>query len=85
MKKLSFAVKANMNKPPRVHVQSSDKKTTYGAFQANDCNEFNSWEKLSPEETIELKQYMNKTKTNLPPQSLHSFAFMFPWNFCLSS
>ena len=59
MKKLSFAVKANMNKPPRVHVQSSDKKTTYGAFQANDCSEFNSWEKLSPEETIELKQYMN--------------------------
>jgi hypothetical protein len=59
MKKLSFAVKANMNKPPRVHVQSADKKTTYGAFQANDCSEFNSWEKLSPEETIELKQYMN--------------------------
>jgi hypothetical protein len=59
MKKLSFAVKANMNKPPRVHVQSADKKTTYGAFQANDCNEFNSWEKLSTEETIELKQYMN--------------------------
>lgn len=59
MKKLSFAVKANMNKPPRVHVQSSDKKTTYGAFQANDCSEFNGWEKLSPEEIIELKQYMN--------------------------
>lgn len=48
-----------MNKPPRVHVQSSDKKTTYGAFQANDCSEFNGWEKLSPEETIELKQYIN--------------------------
>ena len=59
MKKLSFAVKANMNKPPRVHVQSADKKTTYGAFQANDCTEFNCWEKLSPEESIELKQYMN--------------------------
>lgn len=59
MKKLSFAVKANMNKPPRIHVQSADKKTTYGAFQANDCSEFNSWEKLNQEETIELKQYMN--------------------------
>lgn len=59
MKKLSFAVKANMNRPPRVHVQSADKKTTYGAFQANDCNEFNNWEKLDTEETIELKQYMN--------------------------
>ena len=59
MKKLSFAVKANMNKAPRVHVQSSDKKTTYGSFQANDCDEFNGWDKLSHEETIELKQYMN--------------------------
>lgn len=59
MKKLSFAVKANMNKPPRVHVQSADKKTTYGAFQANNCNEFNGWDRLSLEETIELKHYMN--------------------------
>ena len=48
-----------MNKPPRVHVQSSDKKKTYGSFQANDCDEFNGWDKLSPEEKIELKQYMN--------------------------
>lgn len=48
-----------MNKPPRVHVQSADKKTTFGAFQANDCTEFDAWEKLNPEETIELKQYMN--------------------------
>jgi hypothetical protein len=59
MKKLSFAVKANMNKPPRIHVQSADKKITYGAFQANDCSEFVNWDQLSPEETIELKQYMN--------------------------
>ncbi|RAP34910.1 hypothetical protein B1207_14555 [Legionella quinlivanii] len=59
MKKLSFAVKANMNKPPRVHVQSADKKTTYGSFQANHCNEFDSWDKLSQEEAIELKHYMN--------------------------
>ncbi|HAU0935422.1 TPA: hypothetical protein JBH70_15850, partial [Legionella pneumophila] len=59
MKKLSFAVKANMNKPPRVHVQSADKKTTYGSFQANNCDEFDAWNKLSPEETIELKHYMN--------------------------
>lgn len=48
-----------MNKPPRVHVQSSDKKTTYGSFQANDSTEFNGWEKLDTDETIELKQYMN--------------------------
>ncbi|STY78882.1 Uncharacterised protein [Legionella wadsworthii] len=59
MKKLSFAVKANMNKPPRVHVQSADKKATYGSFQANNCDEFDGWEKLSQEETIELKHYMN--------------------------
>ncbi|CAM2827392.1 Uncharacterised protein [Legionella steigerwaltii] len=59
MKKLSFAVKANMNKPPRVHVQSADKKTTYGSFQANNCDEFDSWDKLSQEEAIELKHYMN--------------------------
>lgn len=48
-----------MNKPPRVHVQSADKKITYGAFQANNCSEFTNWDQLSPEETIELKQYMN--------------------------
>lgn len=48
-----------MNKPPRVHVQSADKKTTYGSFQANNCDEFDSWDKLSQEETIELKHYMN--------------------------
>lgn len=62
MKKLSFAVKTNMNKPPRVHVQSADKKTTYGAFQANDCDEFHNWDRLNIEETIELKQYMNNLK-----------------------
>ena len=62
MKKLSFAVKANMNKPPRVHVQSADKKTTYGSFQANNCDEFNGWDKLSQEETIELNHYMNNLK-----------------------
>lgn len=83
MKKLSFAVKTNMNKPPRVHVQSADKKTTYGAFQANDCSEFNGWEKLSPEETIELKQYMNNliaiehyfSTQSLGEQRFHEFAF----------
>lgn len=48
-----------MNKPPRVHVQSADKKTTYGSFQSNNCDEFKDWDKLSLEETIELKQYMN--------------------------
>ncbi len=48
-----------MNKPPRVHVQSADKKATYGSFQANNCDEFDGWEKLSQEETIELKHYMN--------------------------
>ncbi|WP_019218366.1 hypothetical protein [Legionella tunisiensis] len=33
MKKLSFAVKANMNKPPRVHVQSADKKQPMAHFK----------------------------------------------------
>lgn len=51
-----------MNKPPRVHVQSADKKTTYGSFQANNCDEFDSWNKLSQEETIELKHYMNNLR-----------------------
>lgn len=59
MKKLSFSVKANMNKPPRIHVQSADKKTTYGSFQANNCDEFKGWDKLNLDEKIELKQYMN--------------------------
>jgi len=62
MKKLSFAIKANMNKPPRIHVQSSDKKTTHGSFQANDCNQFTNWEQLSSDETVELKHYMNNLK-----------------------
>lgn len=59
MKSLVFTVKRNLNKPPKIYVLSSDKKTTYGSFTADNFTQFKNWEQLNPEETIELKQYMN--------------------------
>lgn len=59
MKSLVFTVKRNLNKPPKIYVLSADKKTTYGSFSADNCTQFQNWEQLNLEETIELKQYMN--------------------------
>ena len=59
MKSLVFTVKRNLNKPPKIYVLSADKKTTYGSFSADNFTQFQNWEQLNSEETIELKQYMN--------------------------
>jgi hypothetical protein len=59
MKNLVFTVKRNLKKPPKIYVLSADKKTTYGSFTADNIAQFEHWEQLNPEETIELKQYMN--------------------------
>ncbi len=62
MKKLLFTVKRNINRPPKIYVASADRKTTYGSFTADSFDQFDNWESLSPEETIELKQYMDNMK-----------------------
>jgi len=59
MKNLIFNVKRNLKKPPKVYVVSPDKKVTYGSFTAVNPAEFDGWEALSTEQTIELKQYMH--------------------------
>lgn len=59
MKNLIFNVKRNLKKPPKVYVVSPDKKITYGSFTAINPAEFDGWEALSIEQTIELKQYMH--------------------------
>ena len=58
MKSLSFNVKRNLSKSPKIYVLSVDKKITYGSFSADNTAEFSGWEALSPAQKSELLQYM---------------------------
>lgn len=51
-------MKRNFKKTPKVYVLSNDKKITYGSFSASNPEEFLGWDNLSPDQEIELIQYM---------------------------
>ena len=57
-KLLRFEIRQNLRKPSRVYVKSVDLKVIYGSFQINEPDSFDGWDKLSINETIELKQFM---------------------------
>lgn len=58
MKNLSFNVKRNLSKSPKIYVLSVDKKITYGSFSADNTKEFSGWGALSAAQKSELLQYM---------------------------
>jgi len=76
-----------MSKPPKIYVASADRKTTYGSFTADNCDQFDNWESLNPEETVELKQYMDNMKAierNFSKKALNEqqdFRVRLPQNF----
>lgn len=86
-KQLRLEIKQNMRRPPRVYVKSTDLKITYGSFHANDPDGFDGWEKLTPEQTVELKQFIRNViavykylKPSLS-NSLADFRFRLPMEF----
>ena len=88
MKKLlRFEIKQNLRKPSRVYIKSIDLKTIYGSFQMDAPEDFDGWNKLSTEETIELKQFIqniravNKYLQPSASSALSDFRFRLPVDF----
>lgn len=88
MKKvLRFEIKQNLHKPSRIYVKSPDLKASYGYFHADNPFSFDGWNKLSPEQTIELKlfiQNLDAINTMLDKgasSNLIDFRFRLPMNF----
>lgn len=88
MKKLlRFEIKQNLRKPSRVYVKSADLKVVYGSFQMNDPKTFDGWDKLSINEAIELKQFMQNITAvyqhlrPTPQNALIDFRFRLPYEF----
>lgn len=63
MKYLRFDVKRNLNRSPRIYVKSLDLKVTYGTFPSDQPSQFDGWNQLSEDQTIELKQYIQNLNT----------------------
>lgn len=78
MKKLlRFEIKQNLRKPSRVYVKSVDSKTIYGSFQINSPDDFDGWDKLSFEENLELRQFIqniNAVNKYLRPNASNAMA-----------
>ncbi|CAM4500718.1 MAG: hypothetical protein LEGION0403_FIIPPAGN_01801 [Legionella sp.] len=62
MKSLSFNVKRNLSKSPKIYVLSVDKSITYGSFSADNTEEFSGWSALSSVQKSELLQYMQNMR-----------------------
>jgi hypothetical protein len=86
-KQLRLEIKQNLRKPPRVYVKSTDLKTIYGSFHVDETGGFDGWEKLTPEQTVELKQFIQNVTavySYLKPSLAHSladFRFRLPMEF----
>jgi len=59
MRRLSFEIKRNLKKSPRIHVKSSVTSAIYGSFLADKPDKFEGWKQMSKDEAIELKHYIN--------------------------
>jgi hypothetical protein len=62
MRLLSFEIKRNLKKPPRVYVKASKTRAIYGSFPANEPEKFEGLEKMSDAEKAEFKPYLNNLK-----------------------
>lgn len=87
MKKLLlFEIKQNLHRAARVYVKSPDLKVVYGSFRTDNTNSFEGWDKLTIEQTIELKQFIqnvNAVNDHLNPAQnnvLMDFRFRLPVN-----
>lgn len=85
MKKLlRFEIKQNLRKPPRVYVRSTETGELYGSFSTDATSNFDGFDKLSHEELIELRQYMqninavNKYLAPSPANMLTDFRLRLP-------
>ena len=68
MKLLSFEVKLNLKKAPRIHVRSSACNQIYGSFPANEPDKFEGRNKMNLQENNELNLYtsnLNAIKEHL--------------------
>lgn len=88
MKKLlAFEIKHNLHRAARVYVKSPDLKVIYGSFSIDNTTAFEDWDKLTIEQTIELKQFiqnLNAVNDHLKPDSnssLTDFRFRLPVTF----
>lgn len=88
MKKLlRFEIKQNLRKPARVYVRSVESNELYGSFKTNEPNEFDGFEKLSQDELLELRQYIqninaiNKYLSSTHPVVLTDFRLKLPAQF----
>lgn len=88
MKKLlRLEIKQNLRRPPRVYVKSTDLKTIYGSFHVDTPDGFDGWDKLSTEQSIELKQFMQNVTAVYqhlnpsPANTLTDFRFRLPYEF----
>lgn len=86
-KQLRLEIKQNLKKPPRVYVKSTDLKTTYGSFHVNGVDEFDGWDKLSTQQAVELRQFMQNVSAVYehlkpsPTNMLTDFRFRLPVEF----
>lgn len=87
MKKLLvFEIKHNLHRAARVYVKSPDLKLIYGSFSTDNTNAFDNWDKLTIEQTIELKQFvqnLNAVNDHLKPtanNALTDFRLRLPVN-----
>jgi len=87
MKKLlAFEIKQNLHRAARVYVKSPDLKVIYGSFNTDNTGAFEGWGKLTIEQTIELKQFIqniNAVNDHLNPTQnnvLTDFRFRLPVN-----
>jgi hypothetical protein len=87
MKKLLvFEIKHNLHRAARVYVKSPDLKVIYGSFSTDNTSIFDNWDKLTIEQTIELKQFiqnLNAITDHLKPianNALTDFRFRLPVN-----
>lgn len=88
MKKvLRFEIKQNLHRPARIYVKSPDLKSSYGYFHADNPSSFDGWDKLSPEQTIELKLFIqnidaiNTLLDKDASSNLVDFRFRLPIDF----
>ena len=88
MKKLlRLEIKQNLRRSPRVYVKSTDLKTIYGSFRIDTPDSFDGWDKLSIEQTIELKHFMQNITAvyqhlnPAPANTLTDFRFRLPHEF----
>lgn len=88
MKKLlRFEMKQNLRRPTRIYVKSSDLKTSYGYFHADNPSSFEGWNLLSEEQTTELSLFIQNIEAinallgSDSSNKLMDFRFRLPIDF----